>query len=148
MTERDRVRFGDTTIDYEVRRSERRKKTVQITADGGGVQVAAPMTTPDSDLRAIVRKRAPWILNHASGEMLEAAPKHFVSGETLPYLGRNVRMIVDTADVRSPKVRFDHWRFRVTVPKTLSDGERYESIRRAVVGWYRNRACRAAAERC
>ena len=50
VTERDRVRFGDTTIDYEVRRSERRKKTVQITADGGGVLVAAPMTTPDSDL--------------------------------------------------------------------------------------------------
>ena len=104
MNERGRIRFGNTTIDYEVRRSERRKKTVQITTDGGGVQVAAPMTTPDSELRAIVRKRASWILSHASGEMLETAPKRFVSGETLPYLGRNVRMIVDTADIRSPKV--------------------------------------------
>ena len=140
MTLGNSVRFGSTTIDYEVRRSARRKRTVQITVDGGGVQVAAPMTTADSELRAMVRKRVPWILNHASGEMLEAAPKRFVSGETLPYLGRNVRMIVDTADVRSPKVRFDHWRFRVTVPKTLSGGERYEPIRRAVVGWYRDRA--------
>ena len=144
MNERGRIRFGNTTIDYEVRRSERRKKTVQITTDGGGVQVAAPMATPDSELRAIVRKRALWILRHASGEMLEAAPKRFVSGETLPYLGRNVRMIVDTADVRLPKVRFDHWHFRVTVPKTLSGRECYEPIRRAVVGWYRDRA----AERC
>ena len=140
MNERGRILFGNTTIEYEVRRSKRRKKTVQITIDGGGVQVAAPMTTPDSELRAIVRKRAPWILSHASGEVLEAAPKRFVSGETLPYLGRNVRMIVDTADVRSPRVRFDHWRFRVTVPKTLSGRERYEPIRRAVVGWYRDRA--------
>ena len=97
MNERGRIRFGNTTIDYEVRRSERRKKTVQITTDGGGVQIAAPMTTPDSELRAIVRKRASWILSHASAEMLEAAPKRFVSGETLPYLGRNVRMIVDVA---------------------------------------------------
>ena len=113
-----------------------------------GFQVAAPMTTPDSELRAIVRKRAPWILNHASGEMLEAAPKHFVSGETLPYLGRNVRMIVDTADVRSPNVRFDHWRFRVTVPKTLSGSERYEPICRAIVGMVSGPCCRAAAERC
>ena len=140
MNERGRILFGNTTIEYEVRRSKRRKKTVQITIDGGGMQVAAPMTTPDSELRAIVRKRAPWILSHASGEVLEAAPKRFVSGETLPYLGRNVRMIVDTADVRSPRVRFDHWRFRVTVPKTLSGRERYEPIRRAVVGWYRDRA--------
>ena len=140
MSERDSARFGDTTIEYEVRRSERRRKTVEITVDGGGVQVAAPMTTPDSDLRAIVRKRAPWILSHASGEMLEAAPKRFVSGETLPYLGRNVRLIVESADVRSPQVRFDHWRFRVAVPETLDGEERYERVRRAVVGWYRDRA--------
>ena len=57
MTERGRVRFGNTTIDYEVRRSERRKKTVQITVDGGGVRIAAPMTTLGEDLRSIVRKR-------------------------------------------------------------------------------------------
>ncbi len=140
MNERGRIRFGGATIEYEVRRSERRRKTVQITVDGGGVQVAAPMTTPDGDLRAIVRKRAPWILSLASGEMLEAAPKRFVSGETLPYLGRNVRMIVDSADMCSPEVRFDHWRFRVAVPHGLDDGPRYERIRRAVVGWYRARA--------
>ena len=140
MSERSSVRFGDATIEYEVRRSERRKKTVQITVDGGGVQVAAPSKTPESELRAMVRKRAPWILSHASDEMLEATPKRFVSGETLPYLGRNVRLVVETTDVRSPEVRFDHWRFRIAVPKAMDDGHRYERIRRAVVGWYRQRA--------
>ena len=140
MTERYSVRLGDTTIEYNVRRSERRKKTVQITVDGGGVQVAAPSTTPYGELRAIVRKRASWILSHASGAMLEAAPKRFVSGETLPYLGRNVRMVFEPADVRSPEVRFDHWRFRVAVPQSIEDRERCESIRRAIVRWYRARA--------
>ena len=140
MTERGRIRFGNTTIDYEVRRSKRRRKTVQITTDGGGVQVAAPLATPGSELRAMVRKRAARILSHASDQMLEAVPKRFVSGETLLYLGRNVRMVVEDAYVRRPEVRFDHWRFRVTAPNTLSDGERYESIRRAVVSWYRSRA--------
>ena len=71
---------------------------------------------------------------------LEAAPKRFVSGETLPYLGRNVRLIAETAEVRAPKVRFDHWRFRVTIPKTLDEYKRYERIRRAIVTWYRDRA--------
>ena len=75
MSERSSVRFGNTTIEYEVRRSERRKKTVQITVDGGGVQVAAPTTTSDRKLRAIVRKRVPWILSQASGAMLEARPR-------------------------------------------------------------------------
>ncbi len=140
MSERSYVRFGNTTIDYEVRRSKRRKKTVQITVDGGGVQVAAPVATPESELRAMVRKRAPWILGHASTEMIHAAPKRFVSGETLPYLGRNVRLIVDSAEMRTPKVRFDHWRFLVTIPTTLDESKRYEQIRRAVVTWYRSRA--------
>ena len=99
MTIKNSVRYGNTTIDYQVRRSERRKKTVQITVDGSGVHVAAPMTTPDSELQSIVRKRAPWILSHASQSTLEAAPKRFVSGETLPYLGRNVRIHVETAKV-------------------------------------------------
>ena len=141
MSERSSVRFGDATIEYEVRRSERRKKTVQ--SHGGwwwSTSCRTYVKTPESELRAMVRKRAPWILSHASDEMLEAAPKRFVSGETLPYLGRNVRLVVESAGVRSPEVRFDHWRFRVTVPNTLDGSDRSESIRRAVVGWYRGRA--------
>lgn len=139
MTERDRVRFGDTTIEYQVRRSRRRKKTIQVTVDGNGVRVAAPMRTPDRELRTFVRKRAAWIIKH-SAKALQTAPKRFVSGETLPYLGRNVRIVVEPADAPSPEVRLDHWRFRVTAPHTLSDEERSEQIRRAIVEWYWARA--------
>ena len=140
MTEEGSVRFGGSTIHYQVRRSTRRRKTVDITVDGSGVQVAAPQDTPDEDLRAIVRRRAPWILAHAPESLLEASPKRFVSGETLPYLGRNVRMVVTTGDVRSPEVRFDHWSLRITVPGSLSEVNRSGSIRQAVVAWYRRRA--------
>ena len=138
--ERGMVRFGDTSIEYEVRRSQRRKKTVQVTVDGGGVQVAAPTATPDSELQAIVRKRAPWILKHAHEDALRAVPKRFVSGKTLPYLGRNVRLIVEAADIRTPEVRFDHWRFRVSIPHNLEGEVRYQRVRLVVVDWYRTRA--------
>ena len=138
--ETGKVRFGDTTIEYQVRRSHRRKKTVQVTVDGGGVQVAAPTGTPSSELQSIVRKRAPWILNHANKEALMVAPRRFVSGETLPYLGRNVRLVVEVADVLIPEVRFDHWRFRVSIPEGLEGEDRYKRIRNVVVDWYRARA--------
>ena len=134
------VRFGDTTIEYEIRRSIRRKKTVQVTVDGGGVQVAAPSTAGDSQLREIVRKRAPWILDHSAEDLLGVPPKRFVSGETLPYLGRNVRMVIALQNQRSPEVRFDHWRFLVIVPSDLDDEIRRDRIRRAFVDWYRRRA--------
>ena len=134
------VRFGGTTIEYHVRRSARRRKTVDITVDGAGVQVAVPQDTPDEDVRDIVRRRAPWILGHAPEALLEAPPKGFISGETLPYLGRNVRMVVVVGDVHVPEVRFDHWSLRITVPRDLSEGSRAGSIRKAVVAWYRRRA--------
>ena len=59
MTMGNSVRSGNATIDYQVERSKRRKKTVQITVDGSGVHVAAPMTTLDREPQAIVRKRVP-----------------------------------------------------------------------------------------
>ena len=147
MNSQSHIHFGDTTITYEVRRSERRKKTVQITVNGSGVQVLAPANTPDLELQAIVRKRAPWILSHSTESMLEAAPRRYVNGETLPYLGRNVRMIVSAADVRSPQIRFDHWRFRVEVPRDLTEEDRAERIGRSFVKWYRTRAAQRLPER-
>ena len=140
MAEIGRVQFGDATIEYDVQRSGRRKKTVQITMDGGRVLVAAPSDTPDSKLEAIVRKRAPWILRQAPDPAVQASRKRFVSGETLPYLGRNVRLIVDPADVSSPEVRFDHWSFRIAVPIGLDESKRYDEIWKAFVQWYRQRA--------
>ena len=133
MAELGRVQFGDATIEYDVNRSGRRKKTVQITMDGGRVLVASPLDTPDSKLEAIVRKRAPWILRQAPDPAIRASRKRFVSGETLPYLGRNVRLVVEPADVPSSDVRFDHWSFRINVPFGLDESKRYEGIRKAFV---------------
>ena len=140
MAEVGRIQFGDTTIEYEVHRSQRRRKTVQITMDGGRVLVAAPTDTPGSKLETIVHKRAPWILRQAPDPLAATSKKRFVSGETLPYLGRNVRLIVEPSDVPSPRVRFDHWSFRIDVPVQLDDADRYDGIRRVVAHWYRRRA--------
>ncbi len=141
MKTRDRVRYGGSVIEYEIRRSTRRRKSIQVAVDGSGVSVSAPMAVDDDYLRAFVRKRAAWIIRNAEAEKLRAAPKRFVSGETVPYLGRNIRMAVsDGEEVRSPQVRFDHWRLRIAVPAGLEGSERADRVRAAVTAWYRVRA--------
>lgn len=140
MASGNSVRCGDTTIEYQVRRSKRRKKTIQISVVGGEVRVAAPMRTPNSEIKAIVQKRAPWILRHISDPTPEVPPKRFVSGETLPYLGRDVPLVVEDAAVPRPQVSLDHLRFRITVPDSLTEEERYEAVRGALARWYRERA--------
>ena len=62
------VRFGGTTIEYQVRRSSRRRKTVQVTVDGPGVQVAVPQDTPDEDEQA----RAAMSHAHAAAGIAKA----------------------------------------------------------------------------
>ena len=157
--ERGSVRHGDATIEYEVRRSRKRRKTIQITvrdADGSGapaVVVASPAATPASELEALVLRRAAWIVRRAAAARDAAAPHRFADGGTLPYLGRDVRLTVeDASGVGEAEVRFDRGRFRVLAPR-VRDGEaggedeRRKAVRRALAAWYRERAERLLPER-
>jgi hypothetical protein len=144
MTERDQVRYGNSTICYAVVRSARRKKTIEITLDATeGMLVAAPLAASTQAIHDIVLKRASWILARADEGILQPWPKLFVSGETLPYLGREVRMDVTHVDVPAVRIRFSHWAFDVSVPSRLDGEERRTAVRTAFVRWYRRRAADA-----
>ena len=142
---RRRISFEDTTIEYEVRRDKRHRKTMRMVLREGRVLVTAPMRTPNWVLQAFVRDHATNILEYINDPPPEAPPKRIVSGDTLPYLGRKMRISVEQAEVRSPEVRFDHWRLRVAVPKELGDEESYRPIRDAIMAWYRERAAERLA---
>ena len=135
VTDRDSIRYGDTTIHYEIRRSERRKKTVEVKVSRDGVRVYAPRAMDDESLRKFVREKAHWILDHLA-RLEEIEPVRFVNGETLPYLGYDIPMVFDTCDVRSPEVSFDQRSFRVMEPPGLVGESRLELVGRAFHGWY------------
>jgi len=121
MSERGRVRFGTRVIEYSISRSHRRRKTIEITVDPrAGVLVAAPFTTTCEQIEGVVSKRAGWIVRHASGPACSPRPRAFISGESLPYLGRQEQLLVAPANVRRTRVSFSHWRFEVAVPVQLA----------------------------
>ena len=141
MTERGEITFGDTKIKYQVVRSPRRRKTIEVTVDApGAVRVAAPVDTPAEQVEEIVRRRARWIIRHDGAATAGAPPRRFVSGESLPYLGRSVRLTVHPTDGTGVAVRFHHWEFDVDVPRSLQGEERIEKVRAAFEAWYRDRA--------
>ena len=139
MAKRGRVRVSGTYIEYEVRRSKRRKKTIQLTVEGGVARVAAPSVVPLSELREFVRQRARWILDRLS-EPQNGEPLRLVNGEELPYLGRSLRMVVRRADVDLPQVGFDNLRLLVAAPRAVSVDGRREMVFSAISAWYRARA--------
>lgn len=102
--------------------------------------VAAPLRTAASKIEAIVRRRAGWILRHEADAARATHERRFVSGESLPYLGRLVRMWVREDDVSRVELRFHHWQFDVTVPSRITARRRRGVISRAFEHWYRERA--------
>ena len=141
MTERGAIRYGDSRIAYQVVRSARRQKTIEITVDAPGlVTVAAPAGTSPDHIDETVRRRAGWIIKH-DGEASSALPsRRFVSGESLAYLGRSVQITVHPVDGDVVDVRFHHWQFDVDVPRALGGEERVSALRTAFEAWYRERA--------
>ena len=140
MTTSDRARCGEETIEYRVRRSARRTRTIMISVDREGVLIAAPLATPDDELRELVVKRAPWILRKLRSLADAPAPLRFVDGEPLPYLGRNLSLACAHDGMGAPDVRLDDQRLRISFPGGLAEQERYAAVRDAVVAWYRGRA--------
>ena len=106
----------------------------------GLVTVAVPVDTPQEQLEATVRRRAAWIIRHDGAASNAPPPRRFVSGESLPYLGRSVCLTVRPTDGDGVAVRFHHWRFDVNVPCNLRGEERLTKVRAAFEAWYRERA--------
>ena len=139
------VRIGDTVIEYRIRRSRRRKKTIQIAVNGDGVVVAAPARTPNRELKDLVTRRSNWILRRLSEweQRPEPEPLQFVSGETLPYRGGSIVLVVQlAAETRSgvPEVSFCRGRLQIIVPTGLTEAGRQEQVREGIVAWYREGA--------
>ena len=140
MTTFHKLQFSGATIEYILRRSRRRKKTVQISVSDGAVVVSAPMRTPNREIQAIVQKRGDWILGKLETDAQQSPPLGLVSGDALPYLGRELTLLVEESDVRKQSACLDAERLVVVAPSELCGEERRESVRAALVAWYRAQA--------
>lgn len=139
MIAQDTIRHGERTIEYEIRRSKRRKKTIEVKVNREGVRVYAPWAAPDRELRRFVRERASWILGHVD-RFDRIQPLRFTDGETLPYLGREIPMFFEAAGVDTPEVHLDDGRFAVMEPAGSDPDHRTEQVGRAFLEWYYARA--------
>ncbi|WP_126991290.1 YgjP-like metallopeptidase domain-containing protein [Candidatus Kurthia intestinigallinarum] len=91
------IEFGNTVISYTLEFSNRRK-TLAIQVSETGVKVIAPANVETAEIEAVMCKKAPWILQQlADFEEIQSYDEkiRFLSGEKLPYLGRNYRLKIN-----------------------------------------------------
>jgi predicted metal-dependent hydrolase len=127
-------------VSFRVVRSARRHRTIELTLEADGVRVAAPLRTPTHEIAEFVRSRVPWIRKHRTSQRPTLTPLAYVSGESLPYLGRWLPIEAFTAAGRHVRVDIDLLGLRIAVPARHAGETRRAEVEAAVREWYRRRA--------
>lgn len=111
--------YGTTTINYILYTQSRNDLKISITLVNG-VEVYAPVFLDVPKINELLIKKAPWILNKIKDlNQVEITNQHkeFVSGENLPYLGRNYRLKVHREPIDQTEIKFFQGRFIATVTR-------------------------------
>jgi predicted metal-dependent hydrolase len=138
-----RLTYGRVSIDYEVRWSASRKTLAIEVHPDGRVLVRAPAGCRADLIAERVRRRAAWISRQlADFERYRprTPARHYVSGESHRYLGRQYRLKVLTSETTAVKVTSGH--LLVSLPES-SDPQRVKAV---LHRWYRHRASVLFAE--
>ena len=144
-TYHDSVRYSDTTIDFEVRRSRRRKKGASLKITDDGLRVLVPWRATRDQVRRMVLESSAWIQKNLA-ERQQRPRLRFVTGETLPYVGRDLTLHIDPSGAEATKVHLEDGRLHVSTPTHLPEAERHSGILRAVKAWYSARAVERLAQ--
>lgn len=118
-------KFGNSVIKYSLKESPDRKNAT-IKVENREVSLHIPLGTDRETYESIISKKAPWILKQLA-EYDEINPRNkelqFISGESLPYLGRYYRLKVTKVNSEIPSLKFLNGKFEATVPEHSKPNE-------------------------
>ena len=132
-------RYGEKIYNYDIRFSPIRTGKIAIHVHpNAAIQVEAP---ENRDLNAIhngVLKRARWITRNVENAIIRnthVLPRHYVSGETVFYLGRRYQLKIRQSGQGSGDVKLRGGYLQVACPDPHRD-----QVKKQVKKWYRDRA--------
>lgn len=133
-----RIRIQGIDIEYRVLKT-RRNRHVRLTVSGkNGVRISAPRGYPDRELHAMVREKAPWILdrlNHFRDLERQQPRWHYTDGERLLIQGLWVPLRVTSWERDLARLHFDDGIIDLRLPLDRADDE--EIIRDLFLRWLR-----------
>ncbi|CAG1020717.1 hypothetical protein DOJK_00528 [Patescibacteria group bacterium] len=143
MTESHSIFFGKTEICYSLSFSERKTLAIHVYPEGN-VIVNAPIDASFELIAEKIKKRAAWIIKQQQqfASYPPTLPKrHYVSGETYRYLGRQYRLSIQESAIN--QVKLSHGRLCIETTQLNNPVE----IKKLLDAWYRNSATIIFAER-
>lgn len=130
------IAFGTRKITYNLHHQDRKRMRIVVSPELT-VDVFAPATANEEQIEAAVMKKAAWVAGKL--DALERyhplpAPKKYISGEILVYLGRQYRLKVEHGQEQPAKLvgRF--------LKVWVQNKKNTQGIKNTVDAWYRKRA--------
>lgn len=136
-------------IDYSIYKQDR--KDIRIVVDiVNGVVVYTPKTITEEEVRDVLYGKARWIhgkLQELADVKVDVAPKEFVSGEKLLYLGRKYRLKVYREIQKNATIGFKQGKFIATVPSDWKQEKIQTILEKKLISWYRKYGLKKIHER-
>lgn len=138
-------RDNQTPLQYQLRRSERAKKT-RIVVSETKIEVVAPMKVSEQRIKHFVDMQRDWIetalkrVQQRAQTIHALAPVNYVDGVTVPYHGQQIPLTLKTTSARYPKVQLlPEQQFLVYLPHSQTEISS-DNIKLALENWMKQQA--------
>lgn len=134
------TKFG--SIDYDLKRSSRRRTIAVSINESAAISVASPMKVPPERIIQFLNDKAEWIITKAR-EMRAVRlkkEKKYSSGEEFLFLGQKYPLQIQESGIARSKIEFKDNRFEVTLPGGLDEKEQARLIKNRLERWYKEQA--------
>ena len=139
----DFVEYGNSKIEFKIRRSTRKTLGIAVLPDGA-VEVTAPVEATIDKIKEIIIKRGSWLLEQQRLAGFNPVPqpsKSLVSGESFYLLGRHYRLKIFEANYDAVNILDDKLILNCTFPEDI------EFKRSLLLKWYLKKATDILTER-
>lgn len=127
--QKDRVKYGTTTIPYQIIKTGRVKTSeVIVDADTTTITIRTPLEKNKHEIQRIVLDKAGWILQKQR-EFRKSMPQlvkpTFKENSTLPYLGENYQLVITRKNKQSEnELQLINGEFVATINSSSKNSER------------------------
>ncbi|UCG82117.1 MAG: M48 family metallopeptidase, partial [Dehalococcoidia bacterium] len=133
------ITLDGRTISYTIMRSPRAKNIRFEIKPESGLKVVIPRSYNLGELPELLKRRSNWIFKHLDNyckTQPPAAEKRLKSGDTVPFLGRDLELMVSNNSGGINRIRLEDDRLVVSL------GAGSDGLNAALEGWYRMQAAR------
>jgi predicted metal-dependent hydrolase len=131
--------LSERPLKYQIRRSERAKKTrIIVTTDK--IEVVAPPKISDRRIQAFVSAQQNWILDalkrvrHRAQTTPSLAPAQYVEGADVPFQGQHIPLTIKLTTAKRLRVQFSEQHFVVYLPASQTENSSAQ-IKTALESW-------------